>query len=107
MIINQNEFPINCTDHLHINQEILFSEAVFDGANENANYKGGRSIVARILKDSKDKQQHNIFLEVVASDGESALQAGTQIIREYKDLVKAGTFCKPTFLTADLEEPIF
>ena len=77
--IDETHFPIDCTGDVCAGDVILFTEAVFGGSYRKPRFLGERRIAAKVLKDSygKDKQQHTFTLEVVASDGYEALEAGT------------------------------
>lgn len=95
--IDTTAFTIDCTSDACSGDVILFTEAVFGGSFRKPKFLGNRRVAARIVKDSygTDKQQHTFTLEILASDGEDALKAGSTTTRKGRNVYRNGTMRQP------------
>lgn len=93
-MIDIEDDPIDCTGGAVVGDEVLFIEQVFAGAYRHRRSIGARRVAARVLRTSygQERQQQTFSLEVVASDGVSALTAGTTVRRKGRNLYRHGTW---------------
>lgn len=96
-MINQTDYPVNCTGDVVTGDTILFSEAVFGGSFRKPKFLGQRRVVALVLRDSygAGRQQHTFTIEVLASDGVDALAAGGRTTRKGRNVYRSGTWRQP------------
>lgn len=97
MKVDTTIFTIDCTGDVCAGDVILFTEGVFGGSYRRPKYLGERRIAAKIVKDSYGgtKQQHTFTIEVIASDGYSALEVGTKTTRKGRNIYRNGTMRQP------------
>ena len=91
--IDTTPFKYDCTGDACAGDIVLFTESVFGGSYRSPHYRGDRRIVARIIRESygQAKQQHTFSLEVLASDGLDAIDAGKKIRRKGRNVYRNGT----------------